>query len=202
MKLNRPPILLLIFCILWLGCGLGREVPPENARVYKVMQDKADELGVPQGEVKLNPSAAIHGKTAIVVHWNDSLLEKPEDYQIEGFTQDFDGLANATVLDLWGLTPETVPTKPSEIETLVRVTCAPGDRIGTFPAEKRPPVPAYRMDCIVDVLDYRTETIFARKTFRNSEIDPTTRVLPIDDEVLAAPPYNDIRGYVKTFKRE
>jgi len=58
------------------------------------------------------------------------------------------------------------------------------------------------MDCIVDVLDYRTETIFARKTFRNSEIDPTTRVLPIDDEVLAAPPYNDIRGYVKTFKRE
>ena len=202
MKRSQSLIVVVVSCFLWFGCGSGELVPAENATIYKVMQDTADELGVRQGEVKLDPSASIHGKTAIVVHWNDTLLEKPEDYQIEGFTQAFDGIAKAKVLDLWGLTPETVPTDPSEIETLVRVTCAPGDRIGTFPAVGRPPVPVYRMDCLVDVLDYKTKTIFSQKTFRNAEIDPHTRVLPIDNEVLAAPPYDDIRRYVRNFKRE
>ncbi|HQZ81975.1 MAG TPA: hypothetical protein PLR83_02025 [Pyrinomonadaceae bacterium] len=201
MRKNRSIDVVVIFCALWLGCG-GENIPPENARVYKVMQDKANELGRPRGVVKLDSSAAIKGKTAIVVHWHDSILDKPEDFRIEGFTQYFDGIAKAKVLDLWGLTPETVPTKPSEIETLVQVTCRQGNKVGTFPVEKRAPVPAYEMDCLVDIINYKTTTIFSEKAFHNSEIDPHTRVLPIDKEVIASPPYEEIRGYVKNFKRE
>lgn len=201
MKRNRNIDILLIFCLLWLGCA-GGDIPPENARVYQVMQDKANELGNLNAEVKLDPSAAIKGKTAIVVHWHDSILDKPGDFRIEGYTQYFDGIAKAKVLDLWGLTPETVPTKPSEIETLVRIACEKGERVGTFPAEKRAPVPAYRSECLVDVINYKTNTIFSRETFFNSEIDPNTRVLPIDKEVVASPNYEEIRGYIKNFKRE
>ncbi|MBV6495886.1 MAG: hypothetical protein JFAIHJKO_01000 [Pyrinomonadaceae bacterium] len=201
MKKNRCIDVLLIFCLLWLGCG-GENIPPESARVYKVMQDKANELGSLEAAVKLDPSAAIKGKTAIVVHWHDSIVDKPEDYRIEGYTQYFDGIAKAKVLDPWGLTPETVPTTPSEIETLVRISCGKGDRIGTFPAERRAPVPAYRRDCLVDIIDYKTKTVVSRETFFSSEIDPHTRVLPIDQEVVASPPYEDIKSYVKNFKRE
>jgi len=201
MKKNRPFDVLLIFCLLWLGCG-GENIPPESARVYQVMQDKANELGRPQGEERLDPSVGIKGKTAIVVHWRDNIIDKPEDFRIEGFTQYFDGIAKTKVLDLWGLTPDTVPTKPSEIETLVQVTCRKGNKVGTFPVEKRAPVPAYEMNCLVNMINYKTSTIFSRKIFSNSEIDPNTRVLPIDNEVIASPPYEVIRDYVKNFKRE
>lgn len=200
MQKNRAIDILLIFCLLWLGCG-GENIPPENARTYKVMQDKANSLGAMTAEVKLDPTAAIKGKIAIVDHWQTDEITQPEDFRIEGFTQYFDGIAKGNVLDGWGLTPDTVATKPDEIETVVRINCMRGARIGTFRAPKHVPVPSYRSECLIDMIDYKTATIFARESFFNSEIDPSTHLLPIDREVVASPPYENIMAYVKTFKR-
>ncbi|MBX3281098.1 MAG: hypothetical protein KF756_01335 [Acidobacteria bacterium] len=200
---KRFPVIVvfLLFCIVWLGCGLGENVPPPDARVYHIMQERANELGALQVKVALDPSKAITGKTAIVEHWNNSDLEKPEDFRIEGFTQYFDGIAPAKVLNIWGLKPDTVPTKPSEIETLVRIGCTNGARIADFKVERRAPVPAYAIECLVEMIDYKSATAFSQRAFRNSTIEPDRKVLPIDEKVVARPPYDEITGYIRNFKR-
>lgn len=189
----------MIFCVLWLGCG--KSMPPENVRVYQGMQDKANELGAMHTKVDLDSSHAIEGKTAIVVHWGYSPIERPDDFRVEGFTQYFDGIAKAKVLDLWGLKPDAIATDPSDIETVVRVGCTSGARIPDFQADGRDrPVPAYAKECLVELIDYQSATVFAQGFFRNSTIEPTRRVLPIDTKVVASPPYDEIMNYVRNYK--
>lgn len=201
MKNSQLVIVMLIFCALWLGCGIEAP-PPEDARIYQTMKFKANELGAMHTKVDIDSSHPISGKTAIVVHWATNELNGPDDFQIEGFTQYFDGIAKAKVLDLWGLRPDTVAIKPSEIETVVRIGCTMGSRLADFHAENGRVVPAYATECLIEMIDFRDAVTFWQEVFRSSEIERSKKVLPIDSKVVASPPYEDIMEYVKNFKRD
>jgi hypothetical protein len=192
--------LLLVLCVVALGCGLGSDVPPKEKRIYQIMHDRSNELGATVADVKLDASVPMKGKVAIVFHENN-YLEKPEDYRIIGFTQYMDDIAAQKVLEPWGLTRENIATKPDEIDTLVRITCTKGRRIGDYPAERRAPIPAYGIQCLVDVMNYKTATIFARETLENLTIEKANRPMPVDESITAWPPYEDIYAYVKNFRR-
>ncbi|KXK03894.1 MAG: hypothetical protein UZ17_ACD001000991 [Acidobacteria bacterium OLB17] len=166
------------------------------------MKEKANQIGALDAKVRLDPLHRIHGKVAIVAHWNYSPVERPEDFAIQGFTRYFDGIAPAKVLNAWGLKPDTIATKPEEIDTAVRVGCTSGARIEDFKPERLPPVPAFATVCLVELIDYRKETVFAQQVFRNTTIEPDRNVLPTDDKIVASPPYEDIEEFVRTFARD
>lgn len=170
--------------------------PPDSARIYKVMDDKADEIGNTPTTIALDSKAVIKGKLAIV----NKKYDFSEDFYIEGF--DVYGTAFATDYDLerWGVSKDELAAKPDEIDTLVRIKCKRGKRIGQYTSGGES-IPAYAMVCDVALIDFRSAVVFAQKTFTNSKMMDSITVSSTTKEDVALQPTTEIGKYLKSFPR-
>ena len=104
--------------------------------------------------VSLNSDAAIKGKIA--------------------FARKFEkGDAGQSPVEIDGYAINDFPfdkraVKPEEIETLVKITCGKGDKIG-----QKGEAVQYSNRCEVSLIDYKTLTVFAQKTIENKNLDNT-----------------------------
>jgi hypothetical protein len=173
-------------------------VPPDEARIYKIMEDKANELGKTQTTVRLDPAAKVKGRIAVV----NKKYDFTPDFYIElfgpymnQFTTDFD-------LGVWGIDQAHIATKPEEIDTLIRITCQRGKQIGkyTSPGGDQS-VPAYAMTCGVDIIDYKTATVVAQKSFTNNVMPKSASISSTAKDYVVMQPSDAIKNYLKKFPR-
>lgn len=229
MRKQKFALVLMILCLVVLGCNFGElmgkknevresnanlsvnssnrassnssnrnstDPPAESERIYKVMEDKANDLGRTKTTVKLDSKASIKGKVAVVA----KKYEFTPDYEIEGFNvykTDFDSEYS---LDRYALTKERMAVKPEEIETLVHINCNQGKSIGryTSPTGDKS-VPAYSMVCKVSIIDYKTLTTVAQKTVENKTLEPKARIDTDDTKYVNLAPWDEIEKYLKSF---
>ena len=174
-------------------------VPSDEARIYKFMEDAGDELGLLSTTTSLDPSRKISGKIAVV----NRKYVFTDDYYVELFSPFFDKIASDDDLRSWGLDKADVATTPEEIDTLVRITCKKGKKIGTFRSpDKSRSVPGYGMDCDVELIDYKAAVVFAKRSVSNNEMPATATIRNDDKEYTVLQPYREIHSYIKTFPRQ
>jgi len=170
--------------------------PTEAERIYKVMEDKANELGRISTTVKLDPNAKIKGKVAVV----SKKYEFSSDYEVDGFNAYYSDFASVYQLQSFNLTKERMALKPDEIETLVNITCNQGKAIGRYvsPTGSKA-VPAYSMVCKVSIIDYAAKTVVAQTTLENKKLEKTVRIDDDDDKYVNLAPWKEIEEYLKKF---
>ena len=170
--------------------------PTADEKIYKVMADKANELGRTQTTVKLDPNALVKGKVAVVA----KKYEFSEDYEIEGFNVYKTDFATEYDLNNLALTKERMAVKPDEIETLVRISCNQGKVIGRFvsPTGNRS-VPAHSMVCKVSIIDLKAKTVIAQKTLENKTMEESASVADGDTKHVNLAPWKEIEKYLKSF---
>jgi hypothetical protein len=172
MKLKRPLILSIVLLtgILSAGCGGGK----------KALAGKAQELMDTQVTEKLDAGARIRDKVAVV----DTYPGIP--VSLEGFHDD----GTVDNLSAYFFSPRRKAQTIDEIDTLVKVICRKGDAI----ARSSPAV--YASVCDVSLIDFKTKTLFAKKSFVNNSLDKGTS--PINPDV-AYTPSEDIKAYLRAF---
>ena len=131
--------------------------------------------------VALKPDAALRGKIKIAQKVEQGHLDSTLLLTIAG-SDDF------------GFPYERIAQKPEELETLVRIVCVKGSLIGKV--EK---TPQYSSRCEVSLIDYKTLTVFAQKSFENKTLDesPAARSLTGTAWVVR-PPKQEIESYLKS----
>jgi len=156
---------------------------------YKGFIDLAAELARLTFPENLNPGAAIKGK--FTVAYKDaggrSVLKGFDLLGKEIYKYDY---------EKWGVGPERLAEKPDEIETLVKISCQKGTKIGTV---KRTSVFANK--CEVSIIDYKAGNVIAKKLFENKEMrnDVDTNLYPSQYVVLY--PFSEIDEYIKSFPK-
>lgn len=170
--------------------------PPESERIYKVMGDKATEIGNTPTTVALDSKAAIRGKIAIV----NRKYDFTEDFYIEGFNAYGTAFATDYDLDRWGIKKEEIAATPDEIDTLVRIKCKRGKKIGQY-GSGGTSIPAYAIVCDVALIDFKSAVVFAQKTFTNSEMMDSITASSTKKEDVALQPVAEIGKYLKKFPR-
>lgn len=174
-------------------------IPTDEARIYKPMEDAADKLGLMTTTTNLDSTKRISGKIAVV----NRKYVFTDDYYTELFSPFFDKFESDDELKNWGIDKTKIATKPDEIETLVRITCKKGKKIGTFRSpDKTKTVPGYGMDCDVEVIDYKAAEVFAKKSFSNNEMPATASIDDDDKDHTVLQPYREIHSYIKNFPRD
>jgi hypothetical protein len=223
---NGALSVLLLLAFVSLGCGFGKlfagknaesnssnvragnsantandnsdpnGAPSESARVYKIMEDKANELGNTTTSIALDPKAPIKGKLAIV----NKKYDFTEDFYIEGFDVYMTSFASDYDLERWGIKKEELAATPDEIDTLVRIKCKRGKKIGSY-SSGGTSIPAYAMVCGVEMIDHKTATVFAQKTFTNNELLDSITTSSNTKDHVALQPTKEIGNYIKSFPR-
>lgn len=174
-------------------------VPSEEARIYKVMEDAGEKLGALSTTTSLDATRKITGKIAIV----NRKYAFTDEYYVELFSPFFDKFASDDDLRSWGISKADVATNPDEIDTLVRITCKKGKKIGTFRSpDKTRTVPGYGMDCGVEVIDNRSAVVFAKSSFSNNEMPASATINGDDKDYTVLQPYQEIHSYIKKFPRQ
>lgn len=172
MKLKKPLILSIVLLtgMLSAGCGGGK----------KLLAGKAQELMDTPVTEKLDPGARIRGKVAVV----DTYPGIP--VSLEGFNAD----GTVDHLSAYFFSPRRKAQTVEEIETLVKVICRKGEAI----ASSSPAV--YANVCDVSLIDFKTKTLFAKKSFKNDSLAKGTS--PINPDV-AYTPSEEIKAYLREF---
>lgn len=158
----------LLTGLLSAGCGGGK----------KPLAGKAEELmNLPTTE-KLDGNQKITGKVAVVETYPNLPVS------LEGFKPD----GTIDQLSMFFFAPQRKAQTLDEIDTLIKVVCRQGKAIaGTSPI-------SYASECDVSAIDYKTKTVFAKKSFENSR----TPVGGASSNV-APSPSEEIKQYLRGF---
>ncbi len=156
---------------------VDKEIPTPNILSEKEL------LRVPV-KVELNPSAAIKGKT-MVVQRDDRGEIGPFNYMLTTFS------SNGTA---YGFAGDKLTYQPTELETIIKIDCAKGGPIGKVQNTSE-----FSSKCEVSLIDYKTLTVFAQKTFENKTLDQEVRKesYPLDWAIDI--PKQEIESYLKSF---
>lgn len=168
---QRKLIVLLAFLLTSLlsaGCG-GGKTP---------LAGKAEELMKLPTTEKLDSNQKITGKVAVAETYPNLPVS------LEGFKPD----GTIDQLSMFYFAPQRKAQTLDEIDTLVKVVCRQGKAIaGSSPIK-------YANECDVSIIDYKTKTVFAKKSFENSRIpagEYTSNVAPSPSE--------EIKQYLRGF---
>ena len=156
---------------------------------YTGFRNLASEMARVAVPEKIDANASIKGKFAYVLRDADGRAE------LKGF----DGMGkNFQKYDYekWGVGSERLAENIAEVETLVRVVCQKGERLG---AVRRTTV--FAQKCEVSIIDYQASNVVAKKSFENKkmETDVDTKIYPSRYVVLY--PYTEMDEYVKSFPK-
>jgi hypothetical protein len=173
MKSKRSLILSILLLIggMLAGCGGGSK---------KALAGKAEELKNTQATEKLDPTARIGGKVAVV----ESSFNRPAT--LEGFHAD----GAIDQLSAFFFSPRRKAQSVEEIDTLVKIDCQKGNPIGVSSPTM------YASVCDVSLIDFKNKTVFARKRFENNS---TFNGVSVVDESVARPPSEEIKAYLREF---
>jgi hypothetical protein len=133
--------------------------------------------------VSLDPNATIKGKIKIVEKY---IYGRDEPGSPAGFT--FGGYQT------YGLPSARLTDKPEELETLIRIICGKGERIG-----KVENTTEYANRCEVSLVDYRNLRVFAQKTIENKKLDQEARKESFPLDWVITVPKQEIEDYLKNF---
>ncbi len=158
---------------------------------FTSMKDKAEDLVKLSPPLKLDSTAKIKGKVALV--------EKGKfDAQMDFFDVYYKEISESNVTS-YGLTKEMLAFKPEEIDTLIQTICTKGKVIGRYEQG----VTGYANNCKVSLIDYKNNVIFAQKTFINAKPDKTiSSVYAGSKEFIVITPFSEIQDYIKSFVPE
>lgn len=170
----------------------------KNPAYYKTFSEKSVELGNLKPSLKLDKTAKIKGKVAI--------LEKTRgefDYKLLGFdvrgneslqqyiSQDEDAVKT------YGFTFKDLAENLNDLETLIRISCQNGKVVGRYEGG----ITAISNRCLVSIIDYKTNAVMAQKTFENAKPEDEIKVQKFKKQEILMHPYNEIRAYVTQFPR-
>ena len=164
-------ILSVLLFTLLLSVGCGRKERP--------LAGKAEELMNTPTTEKLDPGARIQRKVAVVETYPGIPVS------LEGFKAD--GTIDYT--SAFFFAPQRKAQTLEEIETLVKVICRRGKAI----ANSSPTI--YASECDVSLIDFKTKTLFAKKSFENSTPPPE----PLTDSNVVSSPAHEIKAYLRGF---
>lgn len=156
---------------------------------YKGFIDLAAELARLAFPENLNPNAAIKGKFAVAY----------KDAGGRASLKGIDGLGKEIYkydYEKWGVGPERIAEKPEEIETLIKVSCQKGAKLG---AVKRTGVFANK--CEVSVIDYKAGSVIAKQSFENKKMDTDVDTDTYPSQYIVLYPYSEIDEYIKGFPK-
>ena len=93
--------------------------------------------------------------------------------------------------------------KPDEIETLIHLNCHQGKAIGRFVSKSSgKTVPAFGMTCKVSIIDYKSLTTIAQKTFEDNVMEEETSSIDEEDKkYVNNPPLDKIQKYLEDFSK-
>ncbi|HEV2803042.1 MAG TPA: hypothetical protein VGW12_21425 [Pyrinomonadaceae bacterium] len=133
--------------------------------------------------VGLKPDAAMTGKIKIV--------QKLERGDLESYLHSFEISGS----DNFGFPYERIAQKPEELETLIRIVCVRGSLIGRVEKTTQ-----YSGRCEVSLIDYKTLSVFARKTIENKTLEDTGAAKSSESSRwVVGPPKQEIESYLKSF---
>ncbi|HKO96533.1 MAG TPA: hypothetical protein VJU86_06065 [Pyrinomonadaceae bacterium] len=102
--------------------------------------------------VSLNSDAALKGKIKLARQYEEAHISQAPVI-IDGY--------------LSSIFPSSkLATKPEELETLVKIVCGRGDKIGQTGKTAQ-----YSNRCVVSLIDYKSLTVVAQKTIENKSLD-------------------------------
>ena len=171
--INAPPVGVMVGYI-------------NNFQVDKVMPamtrlDEKELVRLPT-TISLKPEAALKGKIKIVQKYEKGAPEATLNSFIEGSEN-------------YNFPYERIAQKPEELETLVKVTCVKGSPIG-----KIGKVPQFSSKCEVSLIDYKTLSVMAQKTFENKTLDENaSNISDTFTGWIVDLPKQEIESYLKSF---
>ncbi len=157
--------------------ALEKEMPNDS-----ILIDEKEllKISVP---VNLNPNAVIKGKIKILQRHSEGTVEITNARPIT-----FGGT------EQYGLPPAKFTYNPKELETLIRIICSKGDRIG-----KVENTTEYSNRCEVSLIDYKNLSVFAQKTIENKTLNPNVRKESYPIDWVVDVPKKEIEDYLKIF---
>lgn len=169
---GRFLILSVLLCAALSGAGCSGGTRP--------LAGKAEEfMNLPTTE-RLAPGTRLQGKVAVVEIYPGMAAS------LEGFKAD----GTIDPLSAYFFSPNRKAQTIEEIDTLVKIVCGKGEAIvGTSPT-------LYANKCDVSLIDFKTKTLFAKKSFENNS--DAIGIAPNASDV-ASTPSDQIKAYLREF---
>lgn len=137
---------------------------------------------------QINANATIKGKIAFgILDRNKAELKGFDGFGKEKCKYDCDN---------WGVGAERVAENVGEIDTLIKINCKKGTRLGTV---KR--VSVFSNQCEVSIVDYKNSVTIAKKTFENKEMNRDIDTEVYDSQYVVLSPRSEIEQYIKGFPK-
>jgi hypothetical protein len=129
--------------------------------------------------VSLRSDASLKGKIKFARQYEEADINQ-NPVKIDGYLSSVFPFAKLT-------------SKPEELETLVKVVCGKGDKIGQFGRTTQ-----YSNRCEVSVIDYKTLTVVAQKIIENTTVDDNPSSKNVTKIWVTKMPEKEIENYLKS----
>ncbi len=172
--MKKPERVALSVCLLSLllfivGCSGSASKQPEAPKEFGAMLAKQNELAALPTTEKLSKKPEIKGKIVIVRNSDGAISLDRFHESGEAF---FTDMPVAGEIYVHFLPPEFYAKKPEEIETLIKVNCATKKDTALYTASGSSKVEPMEYDyvlCDIELIDYKTATVFAKKQVGKNE---------------------------------
>lgn len=195
--MKKPERVALSVCLLSLlfvvGCSGSASKEVEAPKQFAAMMAKKDELAALPTTEKLSTKPEIKGKIAIV-RTSGSTISLDRFHE----SGDFFFTELPVAGEIYGnfLPPELYAKKPEEIETLIKVNCATKKDTALYTSSGSSKVEPMEYDyvlCDIELIDYKTATLFAKKQVGKNEA-PTL----INKSTYGKTPGRDVADYLQS----
>jgi GYF domain 2 len=162
---------------------------------YTDIVDNVKELAALKPPLKLEKKGVLRGKTVVL-----DVPDRASEYMISfrGFSSYY---TNETELTSYGLTKEMLPSKRTEIDTLVQIVCGKGREIGQY-GPSSAYVPAYANSCKISIIDYKKSVVVFQKIIENAKRPKVIEVTKNDYEYVLEIPDEAVKKYIKELPKE
>ncbi len=129
--------------------------------------------------VSLRSDASLKGKIKLARQYEEADISQ-NAVKIDGYLSSVFPFAKLT-------------SKPEELETLIKIVCGKGDKIGQFGKTTQ-----YSNRCVVSVIDYKTLTVVAQKIIENTTVDDNPSAKNVTKIWVTKMPEKEIENYLKS----
>lgn len=158
---------------------VDKEIPTDSVLSEKEL------LRIPL-KMGLDPNRPIKGKVMIATRTVYGEIS-PFNYQLSTFSANYPD---------YGFKSDQTTTRSSDLTTLIKIVCGKGERIGKIENTTE-----FSNKCVVSLVDYRSSTVFAQKTFENKTLNPEVRKEDYPLDWVIKMPEQDITDYLSSFPR-
>jgi hypothetical protein len=158
---------------------VDKEIPTD------VLLSEKELLRIPV-KTELDPNRRISGKVMIATRKLSGEIS-PFNYQLFSYSSNYPN---------YGFNYDQVTTRSSDLNTLIRIMCVKGDRIGKVENTTQ-----FSNKCDVSIVDYKSLTVFAQKSVENKTLSQTARKSDSPLDWVVEMPEKDIGEYIASIPR-